>query len=164
MSKERFTFFWHGPFSQWEYSEFMDEEGITYNTAEQYMMYQKAKLFGDELIARRIIKSKSPREQKELGKQVKGFKESTWRKHRIHIVYEGNLLKYRQSPKLREMLFKTDGTTLVNASPYDVTCGIGLHETDPYCRDRKKWNGENLLGEILTRVRVDLMKEFIHIG
>ena len=73
-------------------------------------------------------------------------------------------MKYRQNPQLREKLFKTNGTTIVEASPYDTVWGIGLNESDSRRFDRKTWNGENLLGEILTQVREDLIKEFIHVG
>ena len=44
---EKFTFFWHGPFSQWYRQDFV-VEGVTYNCAEQYMMAAKAKLFEDK--------------------------------------------------------------------------------------------------------------------
>ena len=57
-SNAAFLFFWgHQPskdgsitkscFSQWWMSEF-EENGITYSSAEQYMMAQKASLFQDE--------------------------------------------------------------------------------------------------------------------
>ena len=50
MSEERFTFFWNDPFSQWHPSPF-EIDGVRYVTAEQYMMAEKARLFGDQATA-----------------------------------------------------------------------------------------------------------------
>ena len=46
MNNEKYVFFWGGVFSQWYKSNFT-LDGITFNTAEQYMMYKKAMLFED---------------------------------------------------------------------------------------------------------------------
>src|SRR5437588_452646 len=46
MSREKFTLFWHGPFSKWHPSVFT-VSGTRFNTAEQFMMYCKAVLFDD---------------------------------------------------------------------------------------------------------------------
>lgn len=48
------VYFWGGIFSQWFESEFRDQ-GLTFNTAEQAMMYQKAMTFGDRETARLIM-------------------------------------------------------------------------------------------------------------
>ncbi len=52
----QFTFFWYtsSPFSQWHPSLFAVEEN-TFTSAEQYMMYNKAVLFGDFAIAEEIM-------------------------------------------------------------------------------------------------------------
>lgn len=46
---EKFTFFWRtaSPFSQWFPANFT-VDGVHYTSAEQYMMHQKALLFGDQ--------------------------------------------------------------------------------------------------------------------
>ena len=62
----------NGCFSQWYHSPFV-VEGIRYATAEQYMMAKKALLFKDYEIYDRIMKEKSPRKCKALGKKVQGF-------------------------------------------------------------------------------------------
>ena len=51
---ERFTLFWHGPFSQWYPCEFASN-GLKFNCAEQFMMYSKAILFGDLQAAQKIL-------------------------------------------------------------------------------------------------------------
>jgi ribA/ribD-fused uncharacterized protein len=157
---ERFTFFWRAtsPFSQWHHSTFT-VDGITYNCAEQFMMYQKAILFGDKEIAQKILKESLPMKQKYLGRKVRNFDEQVWEKHCRDIVYKGNYAKFTQNKHLLKKLLETAGTTLVEASPYDTIWGIGLDETHPHAKDRSKWRGENRLGEILTRLREDLIKK-----
>lgn len=56
-------------------------------------------------------------------------------------------------------LLATKGTTLVEASPVDKIWGIGLDAKDPLAQNRRTWKGSNLLGEILTRVRTQIIKE-----
>jgi ribA/ribD-fused uncharacterized protein len=158
MAQEVFTLFWNGPFSQWHPSRFV-VGGVTFSHAEQFMMYAKAMLFGDREAADRILKAKTPREQKALGRQVKGFDESVWILFREGIVFDGSYAKYSQNAELRDVLLATRGTTLVEASPTDRVWGIGLPEDDPRARDRTQWRGLNLLGEALTRVREVLLWE-----
>uniref|UniRef100_A0A7S4NKS3 NADAR domain-containing protein n=1 Tax=Paramoeba aestuarina TaxID=180227 RepID=A0A7S4NKS3_9EUKA len=156
--QEKFTFFHRGPFSQWHKSKFY-EDGVEFSSAEQYMMYQKAKLFNDQVTANKIMKTHSPKEQKALGRQVRGFKNKVWNNNKEAIVTQGNYLKFSQNKELREHLFNTTGTTLVEASPNDTIWGIGLHEADPRAQSRDTWLGENLLGQCLNNTRARLMKE-----
>ena len=50
----------------------------TYATAEMYMMVQKARLFEDEDVARKMLMTTDPKRHKALGRQVKSFNEATW--------------------------------------------------------------------------------------
>lgn len=151
-SVEKFTFFWHGPFSQWHPCEFQVGD-LIFHTAEQFMMYCKAVLFHDMEIAEKILISTNPRDQKALGRKVHHYDEKIWALFREGIVYTGNYAKFIQNPELKQLLLATRGTTLVEASPYDRIWGIGLGEDDVLAKNRQTWKGLNLLGEILTRVR-----------
>ena len=155
MSDEKFTLFWRGPFSQWYRSPFKvgDKE---YANAEQYMMAEKARLFGDKEMERKIMATNSPRDAKAFGRKVKNFNAGTWQAVARDIVYRGNYAKFTQNPELRDALMKTDGTTLVEASPTDAIWGIARTEDDPLALDRKTWKGKNWLGEVITKVREDL--------
>ncbi len=153
---EQFTFFWRGPFSQWWKSPF-EYDNMLFTHAEQWMMYQKALLFGDEETAELIMKADHPREQQALGRKVKGFNQEDWNANARNIVYLGNKMKYEQSPKLWLKLKETVGTTLVEASPYDCVWGIGWTEDNPKALSRDTWRGTNWLGECVTRVRDDLL-------
>ena len=93
---ESYYFYWNGPFSQWHPSEF-SLESLSYNCAEQYMMHQKAILFGDMDMAAKILEAKDPSEQKALGKSVKSFNEQVWHNEREQIVFDGNHAKFSQN-------------------------------------------------------------------
>ena len=75
--EEKFTFFWSGPFSQWHPSVF-EINGMIFNCAEQWMMYNKAILFDDFEIADKIMSTNSPRTQKALGREVQNFNSEIW--------------------------------------------------------------------------------------
>lgn len=156
----KFTFFYtnKSPFSQFYPAEF-EVAGTKYVCAEQYMMHQKAKLFGDHEIAPQILIAEKPMQMKALGRKVKNFNENIWKENRERIVQEGNLAKFSQNDHLKEALFQTKGTLLVEASPRDRIWGIGLGESNPKAMDPKQWRGQNLLGKILTDVRETLMAE-----
>jgi len=158
MTEEKFTFFWKHQISQWHRCNFIVNE-ITYICAEQYMMAEKARLFEDKKTEEKIMNSLSPYEQKKLGRQVENFQPKIWDEHARDIVYKGNYAKFDQNRYLKELIFESAGTTLVEASPFDHIWGIGLESTDRRAHNRETWRGKNWLGEVLTRVRDDLMKK-----
>lgn len=156
LMQEQFTFFWHGPFSQWHPSKFIGNTGsgiLEFNCAEQWMMYKKAQLFDDQNSMTKIMSSSSPKEQKKLGRQVVGFDADKWNGVARNIVLIGNYYKFSQNPDLLALLKATGTTTLVEASPYDTVWGIGLAEDNPLALDRATWKGTNWLGEELTKLR-----------
>lgn len=146
-----YIFFYGGYLSQWFPCKFTSQE-ITYNCAEQYMMAEKARIFDDEETLQLILAAAHPREQKELGRQVKGFDPIMWNYNCNNVVYVGNYWKFKQNPKLLEKLLLTQGKTLVEASPDDKIWGIGMGLTDRNLLNRAAW-GENRLGQVLTSVR-----------
>lgn len=148
----KYNFFWSGPFSQWYRSSFIIDN-ITYNCAEQYMMHQKALLFNDHEIAKKIMKTQDPRKQKALGKEVKNFTMKVWNEHCLAIVFRGNHAKFSQNRRLYTMLMNTIPSILVEASPYDTIWGIGLDEEKAKVTPEDQWPGTNWLGYTLTNLR-----------
>src|SRR3546814_19147722 len=61
--------------------------------------------------------------------------------------------RFSQNPALRQALIDTEGTQLVEASPYDRIWGAGLAASDARLTDPTTWPGLNLLGQVLDRVR-----------
>ena len=113
----------------------------------------------DSNTAKQIMTSDNPMFIKQLGRKVKNFNEQTWSRYRRNIVKQGNISKFKQNPYLLQKLYNTKNKTLVEASPYDNIWGIGLYCDDPRSQDRNTWKGLNLLGEILTEIREEFIKE-----
>lgn len=159
--REKFVFFWGGEFSQW-YKAPIVIDHIQYNCNEQYMMASKALLFNDSESLNKILKSKSPGEQKSIGRSVKNFDDVIWKQHARLIVYRANFAKFTQHADLREILLNTHHREIVEASPEDFIWGIGMAENHPDILDRSKWLGTNWLGEILMQVRSDIISLTFH--
>lgn len=117
------------------------------------MMTGKARLFGDAPTADRIRAAGSPKQAKELGRQVSGFNEALWNDAKLEIVVEGNLQKFAQNPSLADFLLQTGDKVLVEASPVDRIWGVGLAADDTRVENPIQWRGQNLLGFALMEVR-----------
>ena len=152
---DKYVFFWNGIYSQWHKAQ-MEIDGIVYNSCEQYMMHQKALVFGDTEIADEIMKENNPREQKKFGRMIKNFDKVTWDSCCLGIVYRGNLAKFTQNTELGEQLLETGNRILVEASPLDKIWGIGMAEEDLGIEDPSNWKGLNLLGQAITLVKQHL--------
>lgn len=144
-------------FSQWWASPFF-VDNVKYNTAEHWMMAQKALLFSDIETYHKIIVAKSPAEAKTLGRQVRNFNDSIWNDHRFEIVVKGSLQKFEQHHDLKTFLLNTKDRVLAEASPVDRIWGIGLSADSDNAENPRSWPGLNLLGFALMDVR-DMLKE-----
>ena len=64
--------FWGSFLSNW-YPCKIKYKGLDFSSSEQLFMWMKAKHFKDEEIASEILKCKTPKEAKKLGRKVRGF-------------------------------------------------------------------------------------------
>lgn len=160
---KKYLFFWgHQPskdgsitkscFSQWWESPFT-VEGITYRSAEHWMMAKKAVLFSDYEMETRILACQSPAEAKKLGREVKGYDDALWTAHRYDIVMRGNYHKFSQNEDLKRFILGAEERILVEASPVDPIWGIGLDENSSKAFHPENWRGLNLLGFALMEAR-----------
>ena len=181
-NNERFTFFWETslPFSQWHRSNFKATncelsilknnsnfkkdvfkgnfigDELSFISMEQFMMYHKAITFLDIDSAVKIMATSDSRKIKNIGRKINNFDEDVWSYYKSNIVYLGNRAKFSQNYDLLEALVSTKNTTLVEAAPNDQVRGIGLTKENRNSKSRATWNGCNLLGEILTLLRIEL--------
>lgn len=133
-------------------------DAVQYQSAEHYMMAEKARLFGDDDILRQILEAPSPGAAKALGRKIEPFDEGRWAAACFDIVVRGNVAKFGQDSALRDYLLTTGDQVLVEASPVDRIWGIGLAADDPRAHDPSHWQGTNLLGFALMQARATLAR------
>ncbi len=142
----------NGYLSNWYLSDFKIN-GINYLSMEQYMMYQKAVLFGDSDTAKEILRTKDVAKVKQLGRSVKNYNDIYWNGMRQVIVYQGLLEKFGQNKELKENLIGTNDSILAECAVNDKIWGIGISMKDDRRFNMYEWQGKNLLGFTLMAVR-----------
>ena len=115
--------------------------------------------FHDEETAQRILATSNVGKIKALGRSVKEYDDLWWNGMRQIIVYQGLLEKFRQSEELKQKLLATRQDILAECAVQDRIWGIGLSMKDDARFDMNQWQGQNLLGFSLMRVRTELEKE-----
>jgi ribA/ribD-fused uncharacterized protein len=142
---------------------FTDEQGHEYTCSEQCMMAFKAKLFGDQDAAKKIMDFKpppdqhKPREYQKMGREIKGFDEDLWKAEREALMRRVLTLKFSAvgNEALRVRLLETAGLAIVEASAADSVWGIGISVSQ--AAGGHQWRGDNLLGQALVAVREQLL-------
>lgn len=153
--KHVFFFSWKDMFSNHHRSKvpfFLprhERQGVRFFTGENFMMYEKAMLFGDTEKAQEICAAFKPQRAKELGRQVAGFDNAVWELRREGVMF--NLvycrLVYDLEVRREALTHRLAGRDFVEASPWDKIWGVGLKEDDPKIDDPINWRGLNLLGK-----------------
>ena len=92
------------------------------------------------------------RECKAIGRSVVGFTAVGWDAVKQRVMFEVVLAKFEQNEELADLLIGTGEKILVEASPYDDVWGAGMSALE--ILSGKEWDGENLLGVVLEKVRV----------
>ncbi len=131
----------YGEFSNWYMSSFT-MENITFSSAEQALMYYKAKLFYDDDIASQILNTSYPYNIKNLGRKVHNFSQEVWDSNKFGIMKAILYAKFSQNQSLLSVLLSTADQYIFENSPYDYIWGVGAYQT-----------GQNLLGKALMEVR-----------
>ena len=146
--------FWGSEFSNFHKCKFT-YMGVEFSSSEQAFMYEKALYFKDNEIADLILKAKTPKEAKALGRQVKNFNSEQWSEVCEDIMYNVVLAKFCQNEYLAQLITREDlsDKTFVEGSPFDGIYGVKMDFRNPKIDNEDNWNGKNLLGNILGRVR-----------
>jgi len=134
-------------------------EGVKYPTVEHYFQAMKAKEFEDQEVFDKIVKSKTPKAAKALGKKVKNFVTEVWDAKRDAIMETGLRAKFVQHPELRKELMATEDKLIGEADPRDTYWGIGTSMDLEKSKTPSKWRGQNKLGKMLMTLRSDFKAE-----
>ena len=156
--------FWNEWPSNWHPAEFdieVNEVQCHFYNTEQYFMYMKAIVFGDEEIAKQILADGDPKKVKALGRKVQNYDEQVWNDKRYQIMLKANVAKFSQNEDLKQLLLSPEykGPGFVEASPYDKVWGIRMYESNPDIDNETKWKGLNLLGKVLDETRRIIVEE-----
>jgi len=165
--KEGVVLFWNdtdenGYLSNWKRTLMLVGDEC-YTSVEQYIMAEKARCSKngtDKAALREIMKSRSPREMKKIGRQL-NLDKKEWNRNRGHALRRGTEAKFRYNRSLAIGLLQTGSKALAEASPSDTMFGIGLAPSDPKAQLQECWKGQNLLGEALETVREKLRGEIL---
>lgn len=145
----------HGFLSNWYEAPF-EFAGLTFPTTEHWMMWQKARLFGDDRTAKAILSTRDLDEVKHLGRQVRPYADASWHEVRVPVMRVGLRHKFAQNARLLNDLLSTGTAVLAEAAPNDAVWGIGIGAGDRRASDPAEWHGQNLLGRLLMEVRSEL--------
>jgi ribA/ribD-fused uncharacterized protein len=132
-----------------------DGSSLRFQTAEHFVAYSKAMLFGDSDRAHRIYHTLDPQEARQIGMGVSFFDKSIWDENKARIVEESVRYKFRANEDLAESLAQTLDRDLVKVGAGDHIWGIGIDKQEALLRPRDEW-GQNLLGKILMNMRDEI--------
>jgi hypothetical protein len=131
-------------------------DGVEYPTVEHYFQAEKAKKFEPQEkreVYEKILKAKSAKAAKALGKKVANFNEDTWKEMREGIMELGVRTKFIQHPELRKQLMETGEKIIGEANARDKFWGIGSSVESDKSKVPSKWAGQNMMGKILMKLR-----------
>lgn len=131
-----------------------------WTSSEKYFMYMKAVTFGDEKVAKEIYKLDDPRQIKEFGRKVKNYDDNVWDEVREQIMYNAVKAKFEQDGLCNYCILEYPHETFIEGNPYDKIWGVGIKFNDNRIFDKTNWNGKNLLGKILTKVRDEIIEQY----
>lgn len=154
---DKHVVFWGSAFSNFYPCSFT-EGGKVWKNSEQCFMAKKAEYFKDIEILEEILKAETPEKAKKLGRKVKNFDAEKWSKVCFDKMYDAVYAKFSQNNDLKELLLSSDfeGKGFVEGSPFDAIWGVKMDWRNPDIDNEKNWQGQNLLGKVLDKVREDL--------
>ena len=145
--------------------------GVKYFTIEQVLAAEKARLFLEDELRTRIMKTRAPRSMRTMANAIirksveqtggmRAIELHDWQhKVRHDILKNATLAKFKQHTDLKERLLSTGDATIVLADSREKHDGIGLSMSDPNAANPNVWKGGNRYGQILMEVRTQLREE-----
>ncbi len=169
-------------FSLWHPAK-IEYKDMTFSSAGQFLLYSKAKLFGDERTAQKImnmnkedimadfikgtltsenimtnkLKAKiwesNQQEIKELATGIVSYNDQVWKDKIKSILGVAIREKYNQNNHLREHLISIKNKKIIYATPTDRLLGAGVNKSEVLKSKTDNWPGDNLLGNMLNDLK-----------
>lgn len=145
--------------------------GVKYFTIEQALAAEKARLFLDDELRTRIMKTRAPRSMRTMASgimmkpasQTGGMMQiqpHEWEgRIREDILTNATYAKFKQHAELRNKLLATGGAVLGLCDTRERQDGTGISLTDPTAANPMSWKGGNLYGRVLMEIRSRLREE-----
>ena len=149
------TFFGrHNPLSNFYECDIIIE-GQRYKTSEHYLQEQKAKLFGDKHLARKIKNANTAVDAKSLSYDIKNYDNQLWASSASDFLETALKNKFAQNEFCRQHLLNTKQKRLGEATK-DMLWGTGIPLSSDNCLKHDMWSGRNLMGRTLEMIRHEL--------
>ena len=138
-------------FSNFHPTEFKFK-GNTFHSSEQLIQFKKAKFFKDDQCANQILATDTALEYKDIARDIVGFNYQTQSKNAKEQCKEGICAKFLSHTWLSDKLLTIGDKTIVECCR-DKLWGTGIPLQEDDCLDRRKWESQGILGEILQELR-----------
>lgn len=148
----------YGFLSNW-YPSVFEVNGQKFTSAEQFIMYKKCMLFGDEGAAQAVMATDDVETQQSIGRKANGYLPATWNGMRQVIAFEGLMAKFSQNEDLKQQLLATGNAYLVECAGRDKVWACGIRLFDDRRFDARNWDGTNILGFVLMEVREEIRRK-----
>lgn len=148
----------HSPLSNFFPTRFTDDSGFIFHNAEQAYQSKKAKFHGKLLLADKILCTRNPYRIKQLSKDIPNNKE--WIGKEQDVMKSILLNKFQQNNDLASILMNTGDKHLHEATS-DLKWATGA-ELASKALMNSDWYGQDILGQLLESVRLELKAKHQH--
>ena len=128
-----------------------------YKSVSHWVEANKARFCGDDETWEKIMETPSPAYAKILGNNISSENENDWPKQMYGVTKEGIQAKVQQNDVVKKLLLKTGTRAIAEASKYNKFWTIGVNIDDAATMDRSKWNGKNMMGKLLMKIREEML-------
>ena len=142
-------FDYDSPLSPLAFSDFTIEKKM-YHSVVHFYEYERAMASRQPSLAVRILNAQTPGLARRYAKYI-NLRDEEWY-DAMETMKVGMLAKFRQSPKKRNYLLKTEGRRLAFCDPQDAYWGNGLHHSHPVAHMPEYWEGFSRLYEVIKRM------------
>lgn len=125
-------------------------DGFTYPSSEHVYVLMKCLSANDLKTVDKVRREPNPFEVKKIGYGVQGLDPQYWDEINFDVMVGILLLKFQQ-PKFKQLIIKTEGLTLIEASPSLIWgCGVHINEIES---ELTHFTGRNKCGEAMMIAR-----------